>query len=55
MRAVARAATPTHLHLRERLVAIGIATLAIDVVASVVVFLFVCTTHGPTFRSHHDA
>jgi hypothetical protein len=36
---VARAATPTHLHLRERLVAIAIATLGVDIVGSALVFV----------------
>lgn len=38
MRGVARAVTPTHLHLRERLTAIALATLAIDAVGSVAIF-----------------
>jgi hypothetical protein len=45
VRAVARAATPTHLHLRERLVAIGLATVGVDAVASVLEYLF--ERHAP--------
>lgn len=37
---VARAATPTHLHLRERLTRIGIASLAVDAAGTVLAFLF---------------
>jgi hypothetical protein len=39
-RAVVRADTATHLHLRERLVAIGLLTLIVDVIGSVLVFIF---------------
>jgi len=37
---VARAATPTHMHLRERLVAIGLATIGVDLVGTVLEYLF---------------
>jgi hypothetical protein len=37
---VLRAVTPTHAHLRSRLVAMAIATIAIDAVASVLIFFF---------------
>jgi hypothetical protein len=39
-RNVAMAATPTHLHLRERLVAVFTATLLLDIVAAVAVYFF---------------
>jgi hypothetical protein len=37
---VARGATPTHEHLRSRLVFLVVATVALDAVASVLVFFF---------------
>ncbi len=37
---VARAVTPTHAHLRSRLVALAIATVMLDAVASVLIFFF---------------
>jgi hypothetical protein len=37
---VARAGTPTHAHLRSRLVALAIATVLLDAVASVLIFFF---------------
>lgn len=37
-RKVARAETPTHLHLRERLVAVFTATLVIDIFAAVAIY-----------------
>jgi hypothetical protein len=42
---IARAATPTHEHLRARLVFILIATLAVDVVASMLILAF--ERHAP--------
>jgi hypothetical protein len=44
-RAVMRAETATHLHFRERVMAIGLLTLTVDVVGSVLVYLF---EHGKT-------
>jgi hypothetical protein len=44
-RAIWRADTATHLHLRERLVTIAALTLMVDVVGSVLVYLF---EHGKT-------
>jgi hypothetical protein len=44
-RAIVRAETATHLHFRERLVAIGLLTLIVDVVGSVLVYVF---EHGKT-------
>ena len=38
LRKVAVAATPTHLHLRQRVTAIALATVGLDLVASVAIF-----------------
>jgi hypothetical protein len=40
IRAVAGGATPTHLHLRDRLVVLWTVTLAVDGVCAVLIFLF---------------
>jgi hypothetical protein len=40
MQDVRRAATPTHLHLRERLVAIALVTIVVDLVGSVLILMF---------------
>jgi hypothetical protein len=40
IRDVLRARTPTHGHLRDRLVAIAVATVGIDLVCAVLAFLF---------------
>jgi hypothetical protein len=45
MHAVARGATPTHLHLRERVSRIALATVGIDVVGSLLVYAF--ERHAP--------
>jgi hypothetical protein len=42
---VARASTPTHLHLRSRLTFVFIATVVLDAVASLVIFAF--ERHAP--------
>jgi hypothetical protein len=42
---VATAATPTHLHLRERLTVIALATVGVDVFASVAVYFL--ERHAP--------
>ena len=39
LRDVARAGTPTHGHLRDRVVAIAVATLAVDLVCAVLALL----------------
>jgi hypothetical protein len=39
-REVLRAETPTHSHLRDRLVAIALVTVGVDVVCAVLAFLF---------------
>ena len=40
MQDVRRAATPTHLHLRERLAAIALVTVVVDLVGSVLILMF---------------
>jgi hypothetical protein len=45
LRMVATAATPTHLHLRDRLAAIALGTVVLDLVASVAVYLL--ERHAP--------
>jgi hypothetical protein len=37
---IARADTPTHAHLRERLAILAVASIALDAVASVLIYLF---------------
>ena len=55
VRNVARAATPTHLHLRERLVAIALATLGVDVVGSLLEYMFERHAAGTRITSIGDA
>jgi hypothetical protein len=45
IRDVARAATPTHHHLRDRLVAVALFTMAVDLVCAVLAFLL--ERHAP--------
>jgi hypothetical protein len=45
VRDVVRAASPTHLHLRERIAAIFLATFIYDMLASVAIFFF--ERHAP--------
>jgi hypothetical protein len=45
VRDVARAATPTHHHLRDRLVAVALFTVAVDLVCAVMAFLL--ERHAP--------
>ncbi len=52
---VARGVTPTHHHLRTRLVVIAAATLALDAVASVLVFLFERDAPGTGITSFGDS
>jgi hypothetical protein len=40
MRAVVRGETATHLHLRQRVTAIALASLALDAVAAVLIYVF---------------
>ena len=55
MHAVARAATPTHLHLRQRVVAIALLTLMVDAVGSVVEYLFERHAGGTGITNFGDA
>jgi hypothetical protein len=55
IRDVARAATPTHLHLRSRLLFVGGATVLIDAVASVLILLFERHAHGTEITNLGDA
>jgi hypothetical protein len=45
-RMVARGATPTHQHLRSRLVVLFLASIVLDVIASVLIWLFERHQHG---------
>jgi hypothetical protein len=55
LHAVARAATPTHLHLRQRVTAIALLTLAVDVLGSVVEYLFERHAGGTGITNFGDA
>jgi hypothetical protein len=55
MHAVARAATPTHLHLRQRLAAIAMLTLVVDAAGSVVEYLFERHAGGTGITNFGDA
>jgi hypothetical protein len=52
---MARGATPAHRHLRYRLAFIVAATVALDAVASVVIFLFERHADGTGIRSLGDS
>jgi hypothetical protein len=52
---VVRGATPTHDHLRARLVIIAVATVVLDAVASVIVFLFERDAAGTGITSLGDS
>jgi hypothetical protein len=53
--AVARAATPAHGHLRGRVVRIGLATIGVDVVGSIVEYFFERHAPGTKITSLGDA
>jgi hypothetical protein len=55
VRAVARGETPTHGHLRDRLWRIALATIGVDLIASVLVFLFERHAHGTQVTNLGDA
>jgi hypothetical protein len=55
VRSVARAATPTHLHLRQRLAAIGMATVGVDAVGTVLEYLFERHAPGTKITTLGDA
>src|ERR687897_263650 len=52
---VARAVTPTHEHLRSRLVFLFMATIVLDAIASVLVFLFERHADGTEITSYGDS
>jgi hypothetical protein len=52
---VRRAATPTHQHLRERLIAIALVTLVVDAVGSVIVFMFERNVDGTEITTFGDS
>ena len=52
---IARAATPTHEHLRSRIVFLFVATVAVDVVATVFIFHFERHEPGTGITSMGDA
>jgi hypothetical protein len=52
---VARGATPTHEHLRARLALVVVATIALDAVASVLIFLFERNADGTEITNIGDA
>lgn len=55
LRDVATAATPTHLHLRERLTRIAMATVGLDVGASLLIYLFERHAKGTQIHTVGDA
>src|SRR5687768_8831673 len=52
---VARGVTPTHEHLRSRLVFLFVATIVLDAVASVLVFLFERHADGTGITTFGDS
>jgi hypothetical protein len=52
---VARGHTPTHEHLRSRLVFLFVATVALDAVASVLIFLFERNAEGTEITTFGDS
>jgi hypothetical protein len=52
---VARAATPTHEHLRSRLTFLFLATVAFDAIASVLIFLFERDAPGTAITTFGDS
>ena len=55
IRDVLRGRTPTHLHLRDRLIFVVVATVVVDVVASVLVLLVERDAHGTAITNFGDA
>jgi hypothetical protein len=53
--AVLRAATPTHLHLRARLVFVTVVTVVVDAVASVLIVLFERNAPGTQITNFGDS
>ena len=52
---VAQAVTPTHAHLRSRLTALAMATIMLDVVASVLIFIFERHANGTEITTFGDS
>jgi voltage-gated potassium channel len=52
---VAQAVTPTHAHLRSRLSALAMATIMLDVVASVFIFIFERHANGTEITTFGDS
>jgi hypothetical protein len=52
---VARGLTPTHLHLRARIVALLVATVLLDALASVLVFIFERNAEGTGITTYGDS
>jgi hypothetical protein len=52
---VARGRTPTHLHLRSRLIFLFVATVVLDAVASVLIFFFERHAHGTEITTWGDS
>ena len=52
---VAQAVTPTHAHLRSRLTALAMATIMLDVVASVFIFIFERHANGTEITTFGDS
>jgi hypothetical protein len=55
VRGVVRAGSPTHGHLRDRLVAIAVATIAIDLICAVLAFVFEHAAKQSEVRSFGSA
>jgi hypothetical protein len=52
---VVRAATPTHEHLRSRLIVLFFATVVLDALASVLIFMFERHEHGTEITTFGDS
>lgn len=52
---IARAATPTHLHLRDRLVAVASVSLVVDAVMSAVIFFVERHAQGSEIHTYGSA
>lgn len=52
---VGRAASPTHLHLRERLIVITTLTLVVDLVGSLLILLFEQDAKGTAITTYGDS
>jgi hypothetical protein len=52
---VARASTPTHEHLRSRLAFLFVATVVLDAIASVLIFIFERHANGTEIRTFGES